>query len=70
MPDETEYEVVFQGKWIHASIAKPEFVILSEALKAPERNKNLIADYVASGPPERFFKLVEMYQINLSKMLD
>lgn len=69
MPEETEFHSLYEGKKVHMEIALPHFVILSKAKKAFEKNKGLIAEYIASKDihPD-FFDLVEKYEINLDKL--
>ncbi len=70
MPTETEYEDFFTGKWLKAYLAKPEYVLMSKALKAPKKNKALVAEYLASEPPEIFFKMAQKYKVNLDPFLE
>lgn len=70
MPKETEYTEFYKGKWVTAFLAKPEYVILSKAKKAPAKNKNLIAEYIALPPSKHFFTLAEKYDIDLKSFLD
>jgi hypothetical protein len=67
MPKETQYTIFFEGTWVKAYLAKPEYIILSKAKKAPDKNRNLIIEYLASSPSKSFFKLAEAYQIDLSR---
>ncbi len=60
----------FKGKWLKAYLAKPEYILLSKAMKAPEKNKALIVEYLASEPPATFFNLVQKYKVNLDKFLE
>lgn len=70
MPRETQYEEFYSGKWVKAYLARVEFVILSKAKKAPEKNRSLIVEYLASSPPDTFFKLAEKYAIDLEGFLE
>jgi hypothetical protein len=70
MPKETEYESFFDGKWLKTYLAKPEYVLLSKAMKAPTKNKALIVEYLASEPPAIFFKLAEKYKVDLEQFLE
>lgn len=70
MPDETEFKTIHDGKIIIGKIAEPVFVIISKAKKSPEKNKFLIADYLASQcRDDRIFDLADKYQIDLEKLI-
>ena len=51
MPSETEYSEYFEGEYVWAYLARPEFVMISKASKAPKKNRVLIVEYLASEPP-------------------
>lgn len=51
------------------SIAEPEAVLVSKALKAPDKNRVLITDYLAHGPSPRFLALAEKYHVDLEQFL-
>lgn len=70
MPKETKYEVFFTGKWLKAYLAKPEYVLLSKAMKAPKKNRALIVEYLASEPPAIFFELAKKYNVDLDHFLN
>ena len=70
MPKETEYEVFFVGKWLCAYLAKPEYVLLSKAMKAPDKNSALLVEYLASEPPAIFFELAMKYKVDLDRFLE
>ncbi len=40
MPKETEYKILYQSKHLEASVALPEYVLISKALKAPTKKSN------------------------------
>ena len=69
MPQETEYSLFFQGKWLTALISKPEYVLLSKAIKAPFKNIELIRGYLALGPSRKFKALAKKYTLNLESFL-
>lgn len=69
MPQETEYAEFYVGKFILVERALPEFILLSKAMKAPEKNLLLIRRYIAFGPPKKFFDLAEKYKVNLEAFL-
>ncbi len=69
MPRETEYTEFYFGKWVKAYLAKIEFVMISKAKKAPEKNKALIIEYIAVGPSKSFFELAAKYKVDLDSFL-
>lgn len=70
MPKETEYDEIFKGQWLTGFIAKPVFIILSKAKHAPEKNGNLIAEYLASDNlDDRLFELAEKYKVDLDQFV-
>lgn len=70
MPDETEFNEVYQGELITGWAAKPVYVILSKAKKAPEKNHQLIAEYIASADfDESLFDLADKYEVDLSEFV-
>ena len=69
MPEETEYDLVFDGRWVRGFVAQPDFVLLSKALKAPEKNHPLIVELLATGASTRFYDLAERYELDLEQFL-
>ncbi|MCB9707247.1 MAG: hypothetical protein H6714_00455 [Myxococcales bacterium] len=69
MPKETKYLTVFDGSHVKGQIAAPEYVLLSKALKAPEKNRALIVEYLSSGPSELFLQLAEKYRLDLGRFV-
>ena len=69
MPEETEYDDFYSGKLVTAYLAKAEYVLLSKALKAPAKNKNVLTEYLAAGPSELFQKLAEKYELDLGAFI-
>lgn len=69
MPRETRYTVLFRGVHVTGQLAQPLFVLLSKALKAPTKNKALIVEYLASGPPREFFQLATKYGLQLERFV-
>lgn len=69
MPEETEYDLVFDGRWVRGFVAQPDFVLLSKALKAPEKNQPLIVELLATGASTRFYELAERYELDLEQFL-
>lgn len=70
MPEETVYLPLYLGEYINAQLAAPEYVLVSKALKAPERNADIIAQYIATDPPPVFFELCKRYEVDLQKLLE
>jgi hypothetical protein len=68
MPDETEYTDIYSGEFVTATRALPEYILVSKAKHAARKNRDLIMQYLASGPPDRFFDLCEKYEIALDKL--
>ncbi len=69
MPVETEYDVLLNTQQMEASLAQADYILLSKALKAPNKNRNLITEYLAKGASERFFALCKIYGVNLEKFV-
>jgi hypothetical protein len=69
MPKETKYRTLYRGELVHLEVADIESVLLSKALKAPEKNAALITAYLASGPSRRFMQLASAYQLDLEQFL-
>ena len=69
MPQETEYLLMFKGQSFDGYIAKPEFVLVSKLLKARDRNRNIIIEYLAKGPSALFLKLCKAYKVNLEEFV-
>ena len=70
MPKETEYWKFFSGDWVTTYLAKVEYVMISKAKKALQRNKSLLTEYLASEPPPAFYELASKYEINLNIILE
>lgn len=69
MPKETEYETFFSGKFVMLKVADEECVLLSKAAKAPQKNRALLTEYLASGPSERFLALAAKYDVDLEQFV-
>lgn len=69
MPEETDYRVHFEGELVRFEVADADAVLLSKALKAPDKNGALIVEYLAKGASERFFELAERYELDLARFL-
>ncbi len=69
MPEETEYVHIFRGDNFDGYIAQHEYVLISKLLKAPEKNLNIIIEYIAKKPSDLFFKMCQKYKIDLKELL-
>ncbi len=69
MPTETQTEVLFRGAHVEFVVATVDYVLVSKALKAPDKNKALLAEYIRRGGSDRFFSLAEKYQIDLARFI-
>jgi len=69
MPEETEYDNFYRGKFVTALIAQPEYVLISKALKAPAKNRALIVEYLANAASKKFETLAEKYKVDLGQFL-
>ena len=69
MPAETSYQPLFVGKYVTLLVADAESILLSKGLKAPRKNRQLLTEYLASGPSARFLKLVQKYHLDLEQFL-
>ena len=70
MPEETKYVHLYKGFVVDGYYAELEYVLLSKIAKAPEKNKNLILQYIAKGPSQLFLQLCGTYKIDLKGVLD
>lgn len=69
MPDETKYIDLYRGDWTHAVLAQTPYIMVSKALKSPEKNKILLRNYIAHRPPKIFFDLCTKYAVNLQSIV-
>ena len=69
MPQETQYENVYDGLLVKGFIAEPDFVLLSKALKAPNKNRILLVEYLACGASPLFLKLANKYGVDLEQFV-
>jgi hypothetical protein len=60
---------LFLGQYVEALLARPEYVLISKALKARDKNRNLIIEYLAKSPSELFLGLAQKYQVDLEWFL-
>jgi hypothetical protein len=69
MPSETRYEPLYRGRYVEAFIADPDAVLISKALKGPQKNRALITEYLAKGASERFFEFAQTYGVDLEQFV-
>lgn len=69
MPAETTYQSLFVGSYVTLLVADAESVLLSKGLKAARKNRQLLTEYLASGPSERFLRLARKYHLDLDQFL-
>ena len=69
MPKETRFDVLFKGRFVSGFAAQPEYILISKAKMAPEKNKNLIVEYLGTQPTPLFLELARKYGINLEGFL-
>lgn len=69
MPRETRYGPLYEGRHVEVLVADADAVLISKALKAPEKNKALITEYLAKGASERFFELAQKYEVDLEQFV-
>ncbi len=69
MPNETEFEPIFSGRFVTASFAQPDFVLLSKARMSPQKNRVLLTEYLAQGASDRFLRLARKYRVDLEGLL-
>lgn len=69
MPRETRYDPLYQGTFVEALVADADAVLISKALKAAEKNRALVTEYLAKGASERFFELARKYRVDLEEFV-
>ena len=69
MPKDTRYERLFAGAYVTLDVAEPEAVLVSKGLKALDKNRALITEYLAGGPSPRFMELAARYKLDLEAFL-
>ncbi|HEY8947092.1 MAG TPA: hypothetical protein VIM73_22765 [Polyangiaceae bacterium] len=69
MPEETMYTPLFEGPFVRVLVADADAVLLSKALKAPDKNRALLTEYLARGPSQRFLALAKRYALDLEQFL-
>jgi hypothetical protein len=57
MPEETVYTTIFTGIYVTAYVAGLEYILISKALMAPDKNRELLEEYLTDKPTELFMEL-------------
>lgn len=70
MPKETQYQKIFSGVAVTGYLAQPEYVLISKGIKAPQKNTNLIVEYLAKKPSKLFFELAQRYKLDLDQFVE
>jgi hypothetical protein len=68
MPQSTKYLPLYNGYYVEALIAEPEAVLISKAIKAPVKNRQLLLQYIAHGPSARFLELAAQNNVDLKSI--
>ena len=69
MPKETQFDAIYKGRFVTGFVAKPEYILISKAKMAPEKNKNLIVEYLGTEPTPLFLELAKKHGIDLERFL-
>ena len=69
MPKETRYTPLYDGRYVRAFGSDPDVVLISKALKAPDKNEALIPEYLAKGASDRFFELAKKHAVDLERFV-
>ncbi|MBW2733339.1 MAG: hypothetical protein JRH20_13195 [Deltaproteobacteria bacterium] len=69
MPQETAYQTIYQGRWVTGMVAQPEYVLISKARTAPQKNRSLLIEYIAQRASDLFFTLAETYKLDLEGLM-
>jgi hypothetical protein len=69
MPKETRYSALYSGRFVELSVADSDAVLLSKALKAPVKNRQILVEYLARGASDRFLEMAKKYRLNLEQFL-
>ena len=70
MPPETQYVELFKGRHVTAERSGLDYIMVSKAKMNPQKNKDLIQNYLAAGASDLFFELCKKYKIDLQSLLD
>jgi hypothetical protein len=69
MPAETRYSELYRGQFVTALVAEPDFVLISKAKTAPDKNRALVVELLAKGASDEFFALAKCYGIDLERFV-
>ena len=69
MPCETQYLLLYEGRHVEGYLADIDAILISKALKAPQKNRALITEYIAKGASERFMSLAGIYNLDLESFV-
>lgn len=69
MPRQTRYNPLYQGTFVEALVADVDAVLISKALKAADKNRGLVTEYLSKGASERFFELARKYHVDLEQFV-
>lgn len=65
LPDETGYELIYQSDFVEVDSPAPIYLIVSKAVKAPEKNKQLVREAIEQFGDD-LLGLLEKYKVNLN----
>lgn len=65
MPEETKYTPFYSGSHVTVELAEVEYLLVSKAKFAMEKNRPLLIEYLSKEPTELFFELAEKYKLDL-----
>ncbi len=65
LPEETKYETIYETKFILVDSPLPIYLIVSKAVKAPEKNKQLVTDAIVEFGDE-LLTLLQRYEADIN----
>lgn len=70
LPEEVTYEVVYESPSIRIDSPLPIYLIVSKAVKAPEKNRQLVAAAIAEDEfGEQLLALLEKYEVDINAFI-
>ena len=69
LPDETRYELLYESKEVKVESPYPIYLIVSKAVKAPRKNKQLVIDAISKYGDELLI-LMERYNVDPERFFD
>ena len=57
--------MIFRGKFVRLLLADADAILISKAKMAPAKNRQLLTEYLALGPSDRFLELAQKYDVDL-----